>query len=118
MKRQEKFHRTFSTAFKKEKVELYDQGKITVKALSKIYEVSETAIYKWIKKFSGLPKGERVVVEKVTEEEKNLELLKRVSEMERVIGKKQLKLDFYKTAIEILSEEKGEDILKKYRPKS
>jgi transposase-like protein len=118
MKSKIKSRRTFSTAFKKEKVELLDHGKITVNELSTIYEVSPTAIYKWRKKFSRLPKGERVVVEKITEEEKNLELLKRISELERVIGKKQLELDFYKTAIEILNEEKGEDVLKKYKPKS
>jgi transposase-like protein len=95
-----------------------DKGKVTVNELSKVYEVSPTAIYKWVKKFSSLPKGERFVVEKITEEEKNVELLERVSELERVIGKKQFELDYYGTAIEVLSDEKGEDILKKYRPRS
>jgi transposase len=118
MKNQMKVRRTFSTAFKKEKVELLDQCKITVNELSKVYEVSPTAIYKWKKKFSHLPKGERVIVEKISEEEKNLDLLKRISELERVIGRKQLEIDFYKTTIEILNEEEGEDILKKFRPKS
>jgi transposase len=118
MKRQGKVRRTFSTAFKQEKVELLDKGKTTVSELSKVYEVSPTAIYKWIKKFSCLQKGERIVVEKITEEEKNMELLKRISELERVIGKKQLELDFYKTAIELLNEKEGEDVLKKIKPKS
>lgn len=59
-----------------------------------------------------------MIVEKISEEEKNLDLLKRISELERVIGRKQLEIDFYKTTIEILNEEEGEDILKKYRPKS
>ena len=118
MESQRKERRTFSTTFKQEKVELLDKGKITVSDLSKIYEVSPTAIYKWVKKFSRLPKGERIVVEKVCEEAKNIELLKRIGQLERIIGKKQLQLDFYKSAIEILSEEEGIDILKKYKPKS
>ena len=117
MERQVKDRRTFSTSFKQEKVELLDKGKIRVRELCKIYDVSPSAIYKWIRKYSRLPKGERVVVEKVTEEEKNFELLKRIGELERTIGKKQLELDFYKSAIEILNEEEGEDVLKKYRPK-
>lgn len=117
MKSQRKERRTFSTAFKKEKVGLFDKGEISVNELSKIYEVSHTAIYKWVKKYSRFPKGERVVVEKVSEGAKNIDLLKRIGQLEQVVGKKQLELDFYKTVIEIISEEEGEDIIKKYKPK-
>ena len=118
MKSQRKTRRTFSTAFKKEKVELLDLGKITVKELSEVYEVSKTAIYKWKKKYSRLGQSERIVVEKISEEAKNKELLKRIRELERIVGKKQLELDYYKTAMDILSEEEGEDLLKKYKPRS
>jgi len=116
MKRQQKTHRTFSMAFKQEKVELLDRCKITVKELSKIYEVSETAIYKWKRKFSKLGKSERIVVEKISEANKNVELLHRIKELEQIIGKKQLELDYYKSVIEVLNEKEGEDILKKYKP--
>jgi transposase len=113
-----KVRRTFSTAFKKEKVELLDQGKVKVKELCEVYEVSDAAIYKWKKKFSRLEPTERIVVEKISEETKNKELLKRIRELEMVVGRKQMELDYYKTAIEVLSEEGGEDLLKKYKPKS
>ena len=117
MKGQAKTHRTFSTAFKKEKVDLLDEGKITVKELSNIYDVSVTAIYKWKKKYSRLKKGERIVVEKISEEKKNIELLQRIRELEQIVGKKQIELDYYKTAIEVLKENQGEDILKKSNPR-
>jgi transposase-like protein len=117
MKKKQNTHRIFSTAFKKEKVDLLDNGKITVNELSKVYEVSPTAIYKWKKKFSKLDQSERVVVEKISEARKNGELLQRIKDLEQVIGKKQLELDYYKSAIEVLKEKEGEDILKKYRPK-
>ena len=110
MYRKMKLRRTFSTAFKKEKVELLDQGKITVKELSDIYEVSGTAIYNWKKKFS-------IVVEKISEQRKNIELLKQIKELERAIGRKQLELDYYKSVVEIISKENGEDLEKKYKPK-
>lgn len=116
MKEPPRTHRTFSAAFKKEKVDLLDAGKITVKELSKIYEVSETAIYKWKKKYSKLAEGERVVIEKVSEEQKNIELLQRIKELEQIVGKKQIELDYYKTALDIISQEQGEDVLKKYKP--
>lgn len=118
MKRQIKTQRVFSVAFKKEKVELLDQGKISVKDLSKTYDVSQTAIYNWKNKYSKYKKTERIVVEKISEATKNIELLKRIAELERIVGKKQLELDYYKTTIELLSEESGEDIKKKYKPKS
>ena len=116
MKRYSKSHRTFSAAFKQEKVELLDRNKITVKELSKIYEVSATAIYKWKRQYSKLGKTERVVVEKISEARKNLELLKRIKELEQVIGKKQLELDYFKSVIEVISEKEGGDILKKFKP--
>ena len=117
MKGQTRTHRTFSTAFKKEKVELLDQGKITVRELSRIYEVSETAIRKWKRKYSKLNKSERMVVEKISEENKNIELQNRIRELEQAIGRKQLELDYYRTAIDVINQEEGKDILKKYKPK-
>ena len=47
MRNQIRVRRTFSNTFKREKIELIDQGKLSVKELSLIYEVSETAIYNW-----------------------------------------------------------------------
>lgn len=109
-------NRTFSTAFKKEKVELIEKGKLSVRDVSDLYEVSTTAIYKWLKKFSKLPKDERIVVEKISEQQKNKDLIKMIQSLERSLGRKQLELDYYKTIVELVSEETGEDIKKKYKP--
>ncbi len=117
MNKRIRLRRSFSTEFKKEKVALIESGKITVKELTDIYEVSHTAIYKWIKKFSTLEQDERIVIEKISEEQKNKELLKRIEELERTIGKKQLELDYYKTTLDVLEEQEGADLIKKYKPK-
>jgi len=117
MERQTQVRRTFSTAFKKEKVELIERGQTSVRELSLTYEVSPTAIYKWLRKYSKMSKTERVVVEKISEEQKNIELQHRIRELEQIIGKKQLELDYYKTVVEVISEEEGEDVAKKYKPK-
>ncbi len=117
MKRQRKSRRVFSTAFKREKVELIEQGKLSIKDLSFIYEVSDRAIYSWLKKYSRYSSGERIVVEKISEEKKNKELKVQIRELERALGRKQLELDYYKEVIEIINEEGGEDVVKKYKPK-
>lgn len=106
--------RTFSSSFKKEKVQLIEEGKITVLQLSRLYEVSRKAIYNWIKKYSNLPPTERLVIEKRSESMKNIELLKKVEELERIIGKQQVELLYKEKVIELGSELLGKDIEKKY----
>ena len=107
--------RTFSEAFKREKVKMLEERQITVKQLGRIYEVTEPAIYHWIRKYSTkLGQGEKIVVEKESEGTKTLALLKQVAELERVVGQKQLQVDYLKKLIELIEEETGEDMKKKF----
>ena len=106
--------RHFSNEFKKEKVELLSQKKVTVTELSRVYGVSKSAIYKWVDLFNTLPKGERIVLEKESEEKKNLALLKKISELEGVIGRQQVNVLFLESVIECGSELLGEDLKKKF----
>lgn len=108
-------NRNFSTAFKKEKVDLIDKGQLSVKKVSDIYEVSTVAVYKWLKKYSKIAKDERIVIEKISEQNKNIQLLKSIQKLEQALGRKQLELDYYKSIVDIISEETGEDVKKKYK---
>jgi transposase len=112
---QNKVRRTFSETFKREKVKMLEDRQITVKQLSRIYEVSETAIYQWVRNYSTvLGLGEKIVVEKESEGAKTLALMKRVAELERVVGQKQLEIDYFKKLIDLIEEEIGEDMKKKF----
>ena len=112
---QNKVRRTFSEPFKREKVKMLEDRQITVKQLSRIYEVSEAAIYKWVRKYSAvLGLAEKIVVEKESEGNKTLSLMKRVAELERVVGQKQLEIDYFKKLIDLIEEEIGEDMKKKF----
>lgn len=115
--RQTKQMRTFSEEFKREKVKLIDQGKIRVIEISRTYQVSANSVYKWINKYSTLPKTERIVVEKVSESAKNAELMKKIADLERVVGQQQLKMLYLETVIECANELTGEDFEKKYKSK-
>lgn len=115
MEKNIKMRRTFSTEFKKEKVLLLEQGKLKVSDVSKMYEVTQTAVYKWLLKYSkSYSKTERLVVEKISEEAKTLDLMHKVAELERVIGKQQLQIIYKEAVIQSASEIIGEDIEKKY----
>jgi transposase len=111
-------NRHFSESFKKEKVKLIENKQITVLQLSRIYEVSTNAIYKWIRKYSTkITKGERIVIEKESEGYKAIQLMKRIAELERKIGQQQLEIDFLEKIIEFGSQEAGFDIKKKHLQK-
>lgn len=107
--------RNFSEAFKVEKVKMLEEGQVTVRQLSRIYQVTETAIYKWVRKYSTrITKADRVVVEKESEGSKTIELLQKIGELERKVGQKQLLIDYLEKVIDLGSEEVGFDIKKKF----
>ena len=83
MKKRGKQSRIFSEEFKREKVKLLDEGKIKVAEVSKIYDVSKVSVYHWLKKFSSVPKDERMVVEKISEAKKTIELYNQVKNLEQ-----------------------------------
>jgi transposase-like protein len=111
-----KRRRTFSIAFKQEKVRQIEQRQVTVLQLCKLYHVSNSAIYKWIELYGSLKqKGERVVVEKESESAKTAELLKKIAELERLFGQKQVEVEYLKKVIEFGSELTKTDIKKKFK---
>lgn len=109
-----KLRRVFSIEFKKEKVSLIEEGKVRISEICKTYEVSETAVRKWLYKYGTLEKSERMVVEKISEQTKNLELLKKIASLERLIGQQQMQLIYKEAVIQSASEITGVDVEKKY----
>ncbi len=98
--------RSFSKALKQRIVQEIEEQVVTVSDVCRLYKVSGTSVYKWIHKYSRhLEKGVRQVVELESEISRTKKLLERVSELERVIGQKQLEIDYLKKVVEISSEE-------------
>lgn len=119
MEAQNQVMRHFSESFKKEKVKQIEAKQVTVLQLSRIYEVSTTAIYNWIRKYSKHSvKRERVVVEKESEAAKTLRLLRKVAELEQIVGQKQVEIEYLNKIIELGSELTEVDIKKKFGSKS
>src|SRR5580658_11311830 len=108
-----KQRRLFSEAFKREKVKDLVEKRISIRQLSRLYEVSRTSVYNWLYAYS--PHHEQktnLVVQMESEAHKSQMLQQRVAELERVIGQKQLELDFLNKLFEIGSQELGFDIKK------
>jgi transposase-like protein len=107
-------NRYFSETFKISKVKELERNLVTIAEISREYEVSKTAIYKWIYKYSiKFKKGEKQVVEKKSDTRKIKELKERIKELERLVGQKQILLEFKDKMIELAEEKYKIDIKKK-----
>ena len=106
--------RLFSEDFKKLLVKDFEKGKLSVGELAELYSIDRTVIYRWIYRYSTYQKRNIKVVEmSVSSTQKIKELQKRISELERIVGQKQLNIDFLEKMIELAKEELGIDIKKK-----
>jgi transposase-like protein len=114
----ERQNRYFSESFRRKKVSEIERNISTVAEISREYQVSTTAIRKWLYKYSAMiKKGERQVVESKSDTRKIQQLKDQVKELERIIGQKQLLIDFQQKAIELAEQEYGIDIKKKFGDK-
>jgi len=107
--------RCYSEEFKKELVYLFESGKYSVPELEKLYGVTNASIYNWIYKFSTFnEKGIRVVEMKQSSSLKLKELAQKVKDLERIVGQKQIKIDYLEKMIDIAKDEFDIDIKKKH----
>ena len=110
----ERQNRHFSESFKVKKVQEIERGITRISEICKEYEVSDTSVRKWILKYSTMKKkAERLIVESKSDTQKILDLKKQIAELERLLGQKQIQLEFKDTMIEIAEEMYKIDIKKK-----
>lgn len=107
--------RFFSESFRKAKVREIERNLTTVLEVSREYEVSTTAVYNWLYKYSTLrAKQLRQIVEPMSDSHKVKELKKKIEELERLIGQKQIQIEFKEKMIELAEEMYKVDIKKKF----
>ena len=111
---EERLRRRFSESIKQEAVGRIDRGEQSIASVSRELDVSTSAIYKWLAKYSvTYRKQHRMVVEKDSQENRIKRLETRIEELQAALGRKQLRVDYLEKLIEISEEEEGIDILKK-----
>ena len=110
--------RVFSEELKRKIVKELESGKSRVCDLCRAYEVSEKSIYNWVEKYSPyLKRGEQVVVESQSETQRVLVLSKKTEELERLVGKKQIAIEYLERLIEMANKEFGVDLKKNFGTK-
>lgn len=111
---EERRRRTFSESFKRKKVQEIETGQTKISEICRQYQVCVQNVYRWVYKYGSMKKKqERLIVETDSDTKKLLELQKRVAELERIVGLKQIEIDFKDKQIEIAEQMYNVDIKKK-----
>jgi transposase-like protein len=110
----ERRSRYFSEEFKIQKVRELEQKSCTISDICREYEVSVVAVKKWKFKYSSkFKKTTRLIVESESDTKKIQELKSKIADLERMLGQKQIQLEFTEKMIELAEEAYGIDIKKK-----
>ena len=116
LSRRERQNRYFSESFKRKKVDEIDRNISTVSEISKEYQVSQTAIYKWIYKYSSYRQREVKQVIEMESDTRKIEALKeQIKQLEQLLGQKQVLIEFQDKVLEIASQETGIDLKKRLK---
>ena len=107
--------RTFSEEFKRQKVQQIVDKLISVAEVAEHYKVSRVTVYRWLYRYSPHhEQGTIQVVQMQSEEHKTKQLRQQIAELERIIGQKQLHIDYLEKLIVISSEELKIDLNKNF----
>ena len=105
-KKNQKFKRErryFSEDFRRARVKEYEEGHTTVSEICRAYDVTSSAVYKWIRKYSAhYQKSIVKVIEEKSETQKRLALEKKVTALEQLIGQQQVQINYYVKLLEML----------------
>jgi len=107
--------RKYSEDFKRSIVQDFESGKFSVYQLERLHNIGNPTIYSWIYKYSQSNiHGQRIVEMKDSSTHKLKALEQRVKELEQVVGRKQIEIEFLEKMIDIAKDELHIDIKKNF----
>jgi transposase-like protein len=106
--------RIFSQAFKQQVVDSLNSKSTTIAAVSAQYDLRPSVLYKWLHRYSPphFHQGTRMVIEHESDSLAADALRKRVAELERLVGQKQVQLEYLEQIIAQASASYGVDLKK------
>ena len=112
-KRKLRKRRTFSEQIKRQAVADFRSGKHTALELADLYHCHHQTIYNWIYKYSPGDSPQVNVVEmSESSDQKVKDLQAKIAELERMVGQKQIKVDFLEKMIDLAEDEYDLDLKK------
>ena len=107
--------RVFTDEFKQSLVKEFDTGQFSVNELCRLHGIANSAIYRWIYKFSTFnQKGYRIIEMKDSSKKKLKDLEQKIKNLEQIVGQKQIMIDYLEKMMEIAKDELDIDIKKNF----
>lgn len=105
--------RKFSEGFKKARVKEFELGEFTVSQICRMFNLKNQVLYRWIYMYSNYNTKKCIVVEEKDSSSHRLKSYeKRIAELERMLGQKQIRIDFLEKMIDIAKEDYDIEIKK------
>jgi len=115
---EERRRRIFSKEFKQKKVREIEQKITTIAEVSREYEVRASNVNKWLAQYgTKRMKSIRTIIESESDTRKLFDQQQKIAELERIVGQKQLLIDFQAKMMELAEQEYGIYIKKKFERK-
>ena len=90
-----KYNRTFSEQLKRKIVSDFEKKLVSMPEICDLYDVTRTSVYRWVYKYSSsYQSNTKTVVQMDSEETKTRLLYQENAELLRIIGQKQVELDY------------------------
>jgi transposase len=107
--------RKYSEEFRRSLVKDFESGKFSVPQLERLHNIGNALLYKWIYRYSQSNEhGQRIVEMKDSSTQKLKVLEQRVKELEQMVGRKQIEIDYLEKMIDLAKEELHIDIKKNF----
>lgn len=111
----ERINRRFSEDFKRKVVSELDRNLMTISEFCREHQISATSVHRWVYLYSSMKKkGLKQIVEAKSDTRKLIQLKDEIKELQRIIGEKQILIDFKDKMIDLAETEYGLDIKKKF----
>lgn len=113
MTTEERRRRRFSESFRKEQVSLIEAGKVSIKEVSKLYEVKAQNVRNWVKKFGSKALPESIVITNSKDYNRLRDLEKEIKHLKEIIGDQRVTIISQAHTITKAKEKLGKDFEKK-----
>ena len=108
--------RRFSEEFRREQVRLIELGERTIMEVSRLYEVKDSNVRKWVQKFGNKVLPEMRIIQTQDEVNRVKDLEKQISHLKGVIGQLHVEMLYKNELLALAKEQLGFDFEKKIKP--
>ena len=109
----ERRRRRFSEGFRREQVALIESGQVTIPEVSRLYEVKQANIKRWLERFGKRKLPDKILITSGKEVDRVKELERENRRLLELIGKQQVQLVYQEKLIGFSRERLGDDFEKK-----